>query len=103
MHCVNNPIRLFAFRVQVTDSIFQDRHCERKRSNPCCREVRMDCFVALLLAMTSNPDTHTHSRGAMRPRFCINRSHLDRQRAQGMPGAQCTPTLACEIKKSTPA
>src|SRR5258706_7112315 len=82
MHCVNNPIRLFAFRVQVTDSIFQDRHCERKRSNPCCREVRMDCFVALLLAMTSNPDMHTHSRGATRPSFARQCPSIDRGRRE---------------------
>src|SRR5262245_56536732 len=30
------------------------RHCERKRSNPdCLRGCSLDCFVALLLAMTA--------------------------------------------------
>src|SRR6266478_6517403 len=32
--------------------------------------------------------------------FCKNRSPRN-QRAQGMPGAQCTRSLACEIKKHT--
>src|SRR5712675_1251012 len=41
-----------------------------------------------------------HSRGARRPRFCINRSRLDQQRAQGKPGGQCTHSLACEINKA---
>jgi hypothetical protein len=30
-------------------------------------KVRMDCFVASLLAMTSNTDTNPRSRGATRP------------------------------------
>ena len=41
------------------------------------------------------------SRGAGRPRFCKNRSRLDKQRAQGKPGGQCTRSLACETKKHT--
>ncbi len=40
----------------------------------------------------------TRSRGARRPRFCKNRSRLDKQRAQGMPGALCTHSLACNVK-----
>src|SRR5439155_27264838 len=40
---------------------------------------------------------------AMRPRFCINRSRLNKQRAQEKPGARCTRSLACEIKQSTRA
>src|SRR5258706_16473898 len=63
------------------------------------RKGRMDCFVALLLAMTSNPDMHPHSRGARRPRFC-KIVPLDKQRAQGMPGAQCTHSLACDRNKA---
>src|SRR5262245_5553907 len=35
-----------------TNITARDRHCERKRSNPFLREKSMDCFVALLLAMT---------------------------------------------------
>ena len=34
------------------------------------------------------------------PEFCINRSRLDKQRAQGKPGGQCTRSLACEIDKA---
>jgi hypothetical protein len=33
------------------------------------RKERMDCFVAVLLAMTLNPNMTPHSRGAMRPSF----------------------------------
>ena len=36
------------------------------------------------------------------PEFCMNPS-AQKQRAQGMPGARCTRSLACEIKQSTPA
>jgi hypothetical protein len=42
-----------------------------------------------------------HSRGARRPRFCKDRSPIN-QRAQGMPGAQCTRRrLACNVKWHT--
>jgi hypothetical protein len=44
----------------------------------------------------------TQSRGAMRPSFCKTVSPI-KQRAQGMPGARCTRSLACEIKQSTRA
>src|SRR5437879_103518 len=47
-------------------------------------------------------DTTPRSRGAMRPSFYKN--HPPRkQRAQGMPGARCARSLACEIKQSTRA
>ena len=35
------------------------------------------------------------------PEVCWNRSRLDQQRAQGMPGAQCTRSLACNVKWHT--
>ena len=34
-------------------------------------------------------------RGALRPRFCLTRSPFCKQRARGMPGAQCTRSLVC--------
>jgi hypothetical protein len=43
----------------------------------------------------------SRSRGADRPRFCWKRSRLREQRAQGMPGAQCTRSLACNVKWHT--
>src|SRR5260370_5449405 len=61
----------------------------------------MDCFVTALLAMTVTPNTTPRSRGAMRPRFAKNVRPSEIQRAQGMPGAQCARSLACEIKKHT--
>jgi hypothetical protein len=42
-------------------------------------------------------DTRPRSRGAMRPRFCKTMS-LENKRAQGMPGASCTRSLACRKK-----
>ena len=62
----------------------------------------MDCFVASLPAMTvlQTHNTTPRSRGADRPRFCKNRSPI-KQRAQGMPGAQCTRSLACSVKWHT--
>src|SRR5882762_6022464 len=39
-------------------------------------------------------------RGAMRPSFAIDVLPSEYQRAQGMPGARCTRSLACEIDKA---
>jgi hypothetical protein len=67
------------------------------------RKGRMDCFVAALLAMTVAPISHipSRSRGADRPRFgSFVRASIN-QRAQGMPGAQCTRSLACNVKWHT--
>ena len=47
----------------------------------------------------SRRDTNPHSRGAIRPRFVP--ASLAKQRAWGMPGAQCTRSLACKVKKHT--
>jgi hypothetical protein len=52
--------------------------------------------VAALLAMTG--DTHPHSRGMICPSFALAVT-LDK-RAQGMPGARRTHSLACESKKT---
>src|SRR6266436_9379951 len=97
MHCVNNPIRLFAFRVQVTDSIFQERHCERKRSNPCCREVRVDCFVALLLAMTAR----LHILAARRARDFARTFAALRTEGAGNAGCPMHPQPRTQNKKRT--
>jgi hypothetical protein len=63
----------------------------------------MDCFVALLLAMTA--DTDSHSRDTMRPSLMLIFHHPRNQRAQGMPGARCTRGLVCKkcAKKRTRA
>src|SRR5258706_6426330 len=62
------------------------------------RKGRMDCFVAPLLAMTSNPDMHPHSRGAMRPRFCKNRSPRKTEGA-GNAGRAMHPQPRVQMKK----
>src|SRR5258705_12390125 len=55
----------------LTDSNFkQPQHStslRAKRSNPCSRKGRVDCFVASLLAMTAN--TVSRSRCMFCPRF----------------------------------
>jgi hypothetical protein len=57
--------------VPISDSIFQTAETltviasEAKQSIIGAANRKLDCFVAALLAMTSN--TPSHSRGAMRP------------------------------------
>src|SRR5882724_11208060 len=63
------------------------------------RKGRMDCFVAFAPRNDVHPDMPPRSRGAMRPSFAKTMS-LDNQRAQGMPGANCTRSLACESDKA---
>jgi len=64
----------------------------------------MDCFVAALLAMTGPLQIQKYDpafpAGAMRPRFFARnvRSSINRGPQGEMPGAQCTHSLACEIK-----
>src|SRR6266403_3283032 len=70
---------------------------------------RMDCFVAraprndggeLCIQFSDlSKDVNPRSRGAIRPRLAFI-SRPRKQRAQGMPGAQCTRSLACEIKST---
>src|SRR5258707_15089523 len=52
------------------------------------------------VAPISNMTPRSH--GAMRPRFAKTVRPAN-QRAQGMPGASCTRSLACETKQSTRA
>jgi hypothetical protein len=56
----------------------------------------MDCFASL--AMTSGVDPPP--RGADSARAFAPTSSLEKQRAQGMPGARCTRGLACESKRA---
>ena len=76
-----------------------------KRSNPALapRKRKLDCFVALLLAMTwrgrreSNLAHHlqTESRDLAARCTRVLPATLKDQRAQGMPGARCARSLAC--------
>jgi hypothetical protein len=72
-------------RIESSDSNFKqlNRHCERKRSNPS-RGVKKEWIASsqVLLAMTSNPDTTPHSRGARRPRFASTSPSLNRGRRE---------------------
>ena len=71
-----------------------------KRSNPSSRKESWIASSQGLLAMTlpQFPKQTPRSRGAMRPSFARIVSPLCNQRAQGMPGAQCTRSLACSEK-----
>ena len=44
-------------------------------------------------------DTTPHSRSAIAPELCADHPQK-KQRAQGMPGARCTHSLACKMKTS---
>ena len=46
------------------------------------------------LSLRADPDTPSHSRDAMRPRFARNR-RPGNERAWGMPDARCTRSLVC--------
>jgi hypothetical protein len=54
----------------------------------------MDCFAG------ARNDASALSRRGVRP-SCARTLSLERQRAQGKPGAQCTRSLACKVKKHT--
>src|SRR5882757_7447353 len=58
------------------------------------RKERMDCFVASLLAMTTN--TGARPRRASRARFAKYVPPSEIQRAQGMPGGRCARSLVCK-------
>src|SRR5258706_2569512 len=62
------------------------------------RKERMDCFVASLLAMTTN--IGARPRRASRARFAKYVPPSEIQRAQGMPGARCTRSLVCDKKQT---
>jgi hypothetical protein len=61
------------------------------------RKERMDCFVALLLAMTA----HIRTLATRNARVGHEPRALEHQRAQGMPGAGCARSLVCKMKKHT--
>jgi hypothetical protein len=72
-----------------------------KRSNPCSSKGRVDCFVASLLAMTSLQfQTQVRIPAARCARVVPDRS-APKKRAWGMPGAQCTRSLAWEKNNHT--
>src|SRR5580704_12835139 len=74
------------------------RHCERKRSNPWSGQVSVDCFVAY--APRNDVDTGPRSHSANAPGFFMFPLALQPEGA-GKPGARCTRSLACKIKKHT--
>jgi hypothetical protein len=76
------------FKFQTAHSVIAS---EAKQSISPSKES-MDCFVASLLAMTS--DTPSRSRGAIRPSYAL---HVppSLQRAQGIPGARCARRHVC--------
>src|ERR1700721_2734565 len=85
-------------RRPVTGSAKQSsaqRHCERSEAihGAARKNVRVDCFVASLLAMTANTDTPSRSRGAVRPRVAKNIRPENRGRGEGRapdgPAASC--------------
>jgi hypothetical protein len=45
-------------------------------------------------------DTPPHSRGTMCPRFSLNSSSPQKQRAQETPDARCTRSLACDVSEA---
>ena len=45
------------------------------------------------------PDTTSHSRGTIRPRFALTLVPPKNERAQGRPGARCTRGLVCNVHK----
>jgi hypothetical protein len=75
-------------------------HCERKRSNPWLGIARskMDCFAPLAMTIKIyHPGFQTHTSAISRrdaPELCMN--VRPKMRAWGMPGAQCTRSLACK-------
>jgi hypothetical protein len=83
----------------TTDSIAKQplqlkrRHCERQRSNPS-RHVKKAWIASsqTLLAMTP---THLRDPAAYLARGLFKSPTLFKKRARGMPGAQCTRSLAC--------
>ena len=56
-------------------------------------------FVAFHNSQTATIDTPPHSRGTMRPSCCVN-VPLEKQRAQGMPGARCARSRVCSVDKA---
>jgi hypothetical protein len=57
----------------------------------------MDCFVAALLAMTSNPDMHPRSRGADRPSFAKQFAHKTEGAGNAGRPTRPQPRVRCEM------
>jgi len=66
-------------------------------TNPCCGRRGMDCFASL--AVTSRVETQLNPPATRCAR--VVQDHSPKKRAQGKPGARCTRSLACELKKHT--
>ena len=54
------------------------------------------CPCKVPIQISNSQDARPHSRGAMRPDFARNLRPI-KQRAWGMPGAQCTRSRACSV------
>jgi hypothetical protein len=82
----------------------RDRHCERSEAIHCHARKEAGLLRRFAprndVALIFTYDSAFPQRDA--PEFCMNPS-AQKQRAQGMPGARCTRSLACEIKQSTRA
>jgi hypothetical protein len=84
---------------QTSRSIDALRHCERSEAiQKRFYATALDCFVALLLAMTKS-DTRLYSRGTLRPSD-TERNVPRSMRAQGRPGAGGTRGLVCELENT---
>jgi len=84
--------------MSISDNHNTDRHCERSEAIHVTTKERMDCFVALLLAMTAGHTSASSPRDA--PEFCVFLRAPKKQRAQGKPGARCTRSRACSVEST---
>jgi hypothetical protein len=82
------PSSAFAFRKGTSGASFA-RLRSRKEKDKRSFEFKFDCQAA---------DTSPHSRGGRSPSFASLSPR--KKRAQGMPGARCTRSLACKIKNT---
>jgi len=74
----------------------------KRRSNPAFFSVpRWIASLALAMTSSGSPRTPPRRRRVHRASFAGHEAHLKHQRAQGMPGTQCTRSLACENRKHT--
>src|SRR6266481_5705125 len=102
-------------RAMTSESVarFLRRHCEERLSAEAHRakaeatkqsiepQRKLDCFVAR--APRNDDDTCLRDLAARFARVVHETFRPEIQRAQGMPGARCTRSLACEMKQSTRA
>ena len=90
----------------ILDSILKQsilrRHCERSEAIHCAAQRKNGLLRRFAPRNDGAPisDISSRSRGAMRPKFCTNRSPKINQRAQETPGARCTRS-PCAMVEST--